>query len=262
MRELLPSLLDFLPPMPIRVCNWGEEIPSGSTVTLSLGDGSPVIAALEQYDYVWSIELLDLPSSVLEKMATTMQETFPNLKHVRLWVGDDSEIAPVLPDSFLGGSAPLLETFWLRGIPFPELPRILLSTTNLVLLELENIPDSGFFSPEAMITILSRCTKLETLVLEFLSPHPHPDLTSQQNTSLARAYLPALTCFRFRGNGGYLRILFSRIENPLVMLHGTISADKFVHYAAYLSPPELEFFYQYHLLECLVPVGEELGEEE
>ena len=260
MRELLPNLLDFLPPMPIRICNGCKNTLSDSIITVSLGDGSPIIAALEQYDNVQTIELVDIPGSVLKKMATTMQETFPNLRYVRLEAGDG--IAPVLPESFLGGSAPLLETFWLRGIPFPELPKILLSTSNLVQLELDNIPDSGFFSPEAMITSLSICTKLETLIMEFFSPHPHPDLTSQQNTSLARAYLPALTTFHFRGNGGYLRILFSRIENPLAMLHSTISADKFVHYEAYLSPSKLEFFYQYHLLERLVPVGEEQGEEE
>ena len=80
-------------------------------------------------------------------MATTMQETYPALALVVLLAGD--ETAPILPTEFLGGSAPSLERFWLRGIPFPEVPRHLLSTRDLIHLRLHwrTYPDSGYFSP-------------------------------------------------------------------------------------------------------------------
>jgi hypothetical protein len=252
------ELLDFVPLMPVVICDYLEQPPPGST--LSLGDGSQIVSAFEQYDRVWCIELGPLPSVFLEKITPAMQQISPNLAHLRLWAGDAS--APALPDSFLGGSAPLLETLWLREIPFPEAPKLLLTTPNLVCLQLENIPDSGFFSPEAIITSLSTCPKLETLIIGFLSPYPHPDLTSQQSSMLARASLPDLTRIGFKGNGGYLCILAPRIENVLLTLDSTIlSVEKSVHYEASLTSSGFAFCYRDDRLEDLVPDEEELGEE-
>ncbi|KAH9957161.1 hypothetical protein BJV74DRAFT_421897 [Russula compacta] len=174
------ELLDFLPPIPIMISNWSGAPPP--YLTLCLEDGSQVISAIEQRDRVWWIHLDGLASSLLEKLATMMHETFPTLAYVRLWSND--ETVPVLPETFLGGSSPCLQTFWLHGIPFPELPKLLLSTNDLVDLRLEKIPDSGYISPEAMITGLSTSTKLETLIIDFRSADPHPpDLTSQQPVS-------------------------------------------------------------------------------
>ena len=58
-------------------------------LTPSIEDGSQVIAALEQRDNVYFIELKDPLSSpsLLEKMATTMQETHPALKYVSTFRG-------------------------------------------------------------------------------------------------------------------------------------------------------------------------------
>jgi hypothetical protein len=58
------------------------------------------------------------------------------------------ETPPVIPDSFLDGSAPRLRIFTFNNIPFPELPKLLLSATHLVHLRLFNIPHSGYISPE------------------------------------------------------------------------------------------------------------------
>ncbi len=57
---------------------------------------------------------------------------------------DVEDTAPVLPDSFLGGSAPHLRRLWLAGIPypFPGLRRLPLSAPNLVFLSLRRIPHS------------------------------------------------------------------------------------------------------------------------
>ena len=168
-----------------------------------------------------------------------MRETLPTLKHLRLWV--DDEIAPILPEEFHGGSAPGLEVFWLTGISFPGVPKLLLTMNGLVHLRLETIPDFGYMSPEAMVTALSTCVKLETLVIEFKSGAPHPDLTSQDITSISRVFPPALI-FVFSGNGRYFDNFVPRIESPSLGLndnirHDTnISVNRDVFYEVCLTP--------------------------
>jgi hypothetical protein len=52
-----------------------------------------------------------------------MQTQFPALIHLELdIVGIISGPAPALPDDFLGGSAPRLQTLRLHSITFPTLP--------------------------------------------------------------------------------------------------------------------------------------------
>jgi hypothetical protein len=239
-RTRVRELLDFLPPMPVMIRNFFD--PSQPRSNISLEDGSQVIAAVEQRDNVWCIDLEDLPSTLVDKLGTTMQETFQMLSYVRLCAED--EMAPVLPDSFLGGSVPLLKTFWLRGIPFPEVPKLLSSASELVFLRLEKIPDSGYFSPEALVAGLASCTMLEALLIGFLSPYPHPDLTSRQITLPTLISLPGLTCFGFEGNGAYFHKLLRRIENPLLPedineLEDTV--NRHVHYESSLTPAGFSF---------------------
>ncbi len=260
-RTRVGDLLDFLPPaMPIMISNSFDSPLSESRFTTDLEDGSQVVAAIKQRDRVWWIHLEDLPSSLLEKLVTIMQETFPTLKYVRLWAGD--ETAPVLPGGFLGGSAPALETFWLRGIPFPELSKILLSTNDLVYCVLERIPDSGYISPAAMAAALSTCTKLEVLIIEFLSEDPHPDQTGQEFTSLTRVPLPALTFFNFDGNGGYFDDFVPRIESPLLARDSNpfwqhdISVNRHVHYKASFTQTGFSSHYFSRPLMDLAPEEE------
>ena len=141
--------------------------------TPGIKDGSQIIATLEQRDRVRFIGIGNLPGSVLENLATTMQVTYPMLGYVLLWAGD--ETAPSLPKEFLGGSAPSLDRIWLRGISFPDAPHLISSARDLVHLRLEEIPDSGYFPPEAMITALSTCTGLETITIDFIG-NLYPDL--------------------------------------------------------------------------------------
>jgi hypothetical protein len=119
-----------------------------------------------------------------------------------------------LPDSFLGGSAPRLEVLWLDRIPFPGLPKLLLSTTNLVTLELGNIPHSGYFSPEAIVTALSTLTRLVELWLEFESPQSRPDTEHQHPPPPTRSVLPNLRWFHFKGDSEYLEVVVAHIDAP------------------------------------------------
>ena len=77
---------------------------SGSGITPN--DEDNVICALEHPDHVCYVRL-DMTGSQLGKMATVMQEPFPVLTP-RLFIGSDDIDAPVLPGTFLGGSAPCL----------------------------------------------------------------------------------------------------------------------------------------------------------
>jgi hypothetical protein len=139
---------------------------------------------------------------------------FPALTRLVL-VSNDAK-APVLPDSFLGGSAPRLRTIWLEGIPFPGLAKLLLSTTDLVTLSLHNIPHSGYISPEAMVVSLSTLTRLEKLGLRFRSPRSRADRENRHPSPQTRVALPALVKLHFKGDSEYVEDIMSRIDAPLL----------------------------------------------
>jgi hypothetical protein len=103
-----------------------------------------------------------------DKVLAAMQAPFPALTDLQLWCGSD-ETAPVIPDTFLGGSAPLLQSFTANAILYPGLPKLLSSATHLAKLQLWDIPDSTYISPEAMATCLSASSRLEQLSLQFRS---------------------------------------------------------------------------------------------
>jgi len=234
-RTPVRDLLEFLPPMPIMISNWGGT--TSPCLSLGLQNGSQIISAIRQRDRVCWVHLDGLASSLLETLVIMMQETFPTLTCLRLSSND--EAAHVLPETFLGGSTPRLRTLRLNGIPFPDLPKLLLSTSDLIDLRLERIPDCGYISPDAMASGLSTATKLETLIIDFRSVDPHPEPTSQQPASLPRVALPALTYFRFEGNGGYFDNFTVRIESPILVLdqswHNN-SPDRHVFYEVSYTP--------------------------
>ena len=175
-----------------------------------------VIAALELKDRVSRIYIFVVSSSVLERFLAVMQVSFPVLRDLLLESSDG--MAPVISESFLGGSAPRLRQLDLNGIPFPELPKLLLSATDLVQLDLRDIPHSGYISPEAMATCLSTLTRLQELILSFRSPQSRPDFdeSSQLLLPLTHIILPSLTHLCFRGVTEYLEDLVARIHVPLL----------------------------------------------
>jgi len=148
----------------------------------------------------------------LKRFAAAMKNPFPTLTYLRLSSRDDN--APVLPDSFLGGSAPRLQTLRLYGISFPAIPNLLSSAHDLVDLRLLDIPHSGYISPEAMVTCLSALTRLEELSIHFQSPRSRPGQLSPPPST--RTVLPVLNSFSFKGVSEYLEDLTSRIDAPLL----------------------------------------------
>jgi hypothetical protein len=193
--------LDVWPPLPIRIF-----------AGLIDGGDDNIIAALERHDRICEI-MLTLTSSLQPRFETVTQEPFPILWGLFL---NSAQAMPALPDAFLGGSAPRLQSLVLDGIPFPALPKLLLSCNDLVTLQLIRIPNIGYISPEAIVTGVSTLTRLETLNIRFESPASRPDRRGRRAPPLTRALLPALTVFQFHGVSEYLEDLVARINAPLL----------------------------------------------
>jgi hypothetical protein len=172
-------------------------------------------AAIVHRNRVYQIRLVQLNSSQLQRLCSVMQDQFPALIHLKLDFAYYGSPAPALPDEFLGGSAPLLQSLILESIPFPALPKLLLTATDLVDLSLWDIPDSGYFSPESIVTGLAVLANLKSLTIRFETPSlPGPE--SRRLPPLTRAVLPALNRFRFKGVSEYLEDLVARIDAPLL----------------------------------------------
>ena len=195
-----------LPALPIVV-----DIEHGS---LRAREEKKIVAKLNQRDRVCKIRFWCIPDSPLRKIIEVMKEPFPALTDLKLSVSHGTTPVP-LPDSFLGGSSPRLHSLELSHILFPELPKLLSSATDLVTLCLTDIPrsESGYISPEAMVTALSALKRLKTLHLQFQFPQFRE---SQSPPPRTRVTLPALTLFRFKGNSDYLEDTVSRIDTPLL----------------------------------------------
>ncbi len=171
-----------------------------------------IIIALGQSNRVCQVDFWGLMDRQLEKVVAATQVPFPELTHLRLI--SNGETLPVAPDSFLGGSAPRLQFFQLSGIPFPGLPKLLLSATHLVCLYLFNIPHSGYISPEAMAALLSVLSSLEELFLRFQSAQSRPDWVNRRPPPSKRSVIPALNRFRFKGVIEYFEDLVTFIDAP------------------------------------------------
>ena len=170
-----------------------------------------IIDALKQRNRVCKIDFQGISSSLLKAFSET-KEPFPALTVLQLVSHDPS--APVLSDSFLVGSAPRLRNLHLFGIPFPTLPKLLSSTRDLVKLNLRNIPHSGYFPPDEMVTALSTLTRLKELHIIFQSPQSWADQAGQRPTRFTRASLPVLSSFYFKGDSKYLEDIVAQIDTP------------------------------------------------
>ncbi|KAI9447012.1 hypothetical protein F5148DRAFT_743376 [Russula earlei] len=199
----MSEMLDVWPVLPVEMNHALELSNSWENVAVALES--------EHRHHICQINLPRIPISHWERFTAAMQKPFPELTYLRFRVEDNTVAS--LPDSFLGGSAPLLRELRLANCPFPGIPKLLLSTNQLVVLSLFNIPYSGYISPQDLVTALSAMSRLETLHLQFQVPRypatrPPPPLT--------RSVLPALTELTFCGVHEYLEDFVAQIEVPLL----------------------------------------------
>jgi hypothetical protein len=199
---LTKDTLDIWPALPLLVV-------AGKALAANTDN---VIAALGQNNRVRDVHFWDLANRHFEKVLVAMQVPFPEL--TSMWLMSHDKTLLAIPDSFLGGSAPRLRSFTLSGIPFPGLPKLLLSATHLVTLQHTRVPHSGYISPEAIVALISVLSSLEILSLGFESPQSRPDGEGRNIPPPERSIVLALTCICFRGVTEYLEELVTRIDTP------------------------------------------------
>jgi hypothetical protein len=207
--RLMSEMLDVWPSLPVTITSGGFG-----------GEGDQqsdnMLAALESEhsNRICVLGIYIMVESRWERFAAAMQKPFPELTNLEIFGPDFCHVVPALPDSFLGGSAPRLRTLRLRSIPLPSIPKLLLSANGLVKLDVWDIPDSGYFSPDGLATALTAMTRLETISIEFHSPRPRPDPASRPLPPPTRFVLPALAVIGFKGDSEYLEVLLARIDAP------------------------------------------------
>ena len=202
----LRDTMDIWPPFPLIIRDKDDEKPPGVDNT---------IAALEHNDRICQIDLICSYSQITYiAESAAMQNPFPELTHLKLDVVHRDTTGPILPDSFLGGTAPRLRSLRLFYIIFPALPKLLLSATHLVKLDLCT-PHYGYIPPETMAPSLSALTSLEFLCLGH-SHIPQPDLERLRPPppQVTRSVLPVLTTMLFAGSSVYLEEILARIDAP------------------------------------------------
>ena len=200
-RTHVKNTLDVWPALPL--CIYGFNNCPAKNV-------DDIVAALGHSDRIRQVVIRHLGRRGLMEVWAAMGVPFPELTDLRLRAL--GEWTPTVPNLFLGGSAPLLRNLELESFPFPGLPKLLLSATNLVTLRLLYIPKSGYFSPKAMATCLSVLTGLRELVIIFKFNYPHAKI--RHLSPLNRFVLPALTDFEFSGVAQYLEDLVVHIDSP------------------------------------------------
>jgi hypothetical protein len=171
-------------------------------------DEDNVLAALKQSERVSSISLTII-DSLLSKLST-IEKPFLELEELDLLSRDDAQLA--LPSVFQWG--PRLRILHLTRITIPALPQ-LSSSTDLVDLQLYEIPSAVYISPKAFADALSGMTQLRSLALHFsLSLPSHSNDPSLPPSSGVRVVLPALTCLKYQGSSKYFDPLVAAIDAP------------------------------------------------
>ena len=199
------ATLDVWPALPIAIDSVGTRMQQQDMVN--------IMDALKQHGRVSKFNIQNIPKPLFSIFAA-VKDPFPSLTELK--ISSPYVTAPIVPDSFLGGSTPQLRTLELDGIPFPALGKLLLSTSNLVDLDLRSVPRSGYISPQAIVTGLEASTRLKKLALEFESSQSRANRASWHTPPLTRIVLPALTTLVFKGDSQYLEAIASRIDAPLL----------------------------------------------
>jgi hypothetical protein len=159
-----------------------------------------------------------------------MQQPFPALTHLCLHPEDVT--APIIPNSFLSGSAPRLRTIYLD---YRNCYCLQLTSSFSLLREFSHL---RCISPEAMAIGLSSLIRLEKLRLQFRSPRSRPDQERRTPPPPIRSQLPVLTHFKLTGVSEYLENLVARIDTLLLDI---LDITTFFHQFAFDTSQLVQF---------------------
>ena len=172
------------------------------------------ILALRCPDRVREIELV-LPRSLIGPIVEVIVGPFQALECVQIEVKNATEPPMLVREAFLGGSAPRLRVIKLDGIAFPfsAIRQVLLSSNDLLQLDLSNIPKDAYVSPDDLVTGLSTLVQLNQLRISFHFPSSVPP-PSTTRPPPQRITLPCLKILSFCGATEYLEEFIARIDLP------------------------------------------------
>ena len=171
-------------------------------------DDDNIIAALKQSGRVSSVSLT-VTGSLLKKLSA-ISEPLLDLEELALLSQDNMQLT--LPSTLRWG--PRLLTLRSTGIAFPSFPQLLSPCQDLIDLQLDEIPGSGHFSPEAFANALSGMTQLRSLSFHLLSFPRRRSYLNFPPPPEERILLPTLTRLKYRGTSKYLDSLAARIDAP------------------------------------------------
>jgi len=213
---------------------------------LSPVDEANIVTALKHTRRVRCIEIFASPS-FLRKVATIMRKSIPALTHLELtsdWDFVTGTGSLILPKGFLNGSAPCLQYLSLGMFLIPEVPTFLLSSHNLITLELETRFQNNSISPEAMVECLSGMTRLKTLSISFYYNVRFTTVAIGQEMTRSdlttRVILPSLTHFDYAGHSEYSEDLMAQIDAPLLIKLGMTYYG--IHQASQIQASQLSRF--------------------
>jgi hypothetical protein len=201
--------LEIWPELPIVIYARDMEFRRDVTNIISAVRHNNRVCEIHHCDGYWKYQY-----SLLDELAA-IEKPFPALTTLQLSTYGESP--PVIPDSFLGGSAPRLRSISLHGIPYPSIGKLLSSTTTLVRLSLRHIPHSGYIAPETIVPCLATLVRLESLDLGFRHHRSGDNRASRHPPPLTRVVVPKLTSFNFHGDIEYLEDILSQIETPMLI---------------------------------------------
>ena len=176
-----------------------------------------IAAALRHWDRICELDL-GVTRASAGPIVEVIHEPLQALRSIRVTVDNASGPPILIRNSLLGGSAPHLREIELDGIafPFPAVQQVLSSTNNLVELNLSNIPNDVYFSPDDLGTTLSSLVHLKSLTIGFHSPasRPRPPPPGLSITHRPLTTLSSLTHLNFHGASEYLEEFVTQIDPP------------------------------------------------
>ena len=206
-RSANSEMLTIWPALPIVIDAQGIQ---------SKEDVANIGVALRQHDRVCKINYCNMKfDDFMLKEFAVIDEPFPALTSLVL-ASAYAQNVPVLPDSFLGRSAPHLRLLGLYGIPYPSIGKLLSSATSIVRFALWRVPHSGYIAPETIVPLLSTFSGLESLTLGIRYPRSRIHRASRHPPPLTRVVFPSLTFLELGGEIEYLEDILSQIEAPML----------------------------------------------
>ena len=230
-RTPVPDILDTWPAFPLVIQYYDDHHPISGLHN--------VLAALNYHDRIRRIHIEQICEEFpWMEIHEVMQAPLPELTNLVIEANDSIEHpdpCAVLPNRFLGGSAPRLQVLNL-DVDCPGLPILLSSTTHLVHLLLWDT--FGYIASDEIVSCLSTLTSLGSLTLRILGlPPTHPPESQPLPT---HTVLSALTSFTFSGDIGYFEDMVARITCPKLNRFSIDFTDVIIDHD--FHSPQLEHF--------------------